>query len=273
MKNSRAKIKNPDESVITKNEFAFQNKGKGTQAAELAMGIKEVVFQNARKETGTEDLKASNVDSTTEYEKDEEYIRHLATIVEFSDDAIISKSLDGTLKSWNKGCEKMFGYTAKEAVGKNISLIIPPEYINLERKIVERIRNNEIIDHYETVRNKKNGEQFYVSIAASPLKDQAGNIIGVSKIAREITSRKKSEAELIKANNELVFQNQEKEKRAAELKAVNKELESFSYSVSHDLRAPLRAINGFTQILVEDYQEQLDDEAKSILDEVVGKFQ
>ncbi len=155
---------------------------------------------------------------------DEDYFRHLASIVESSDDAIISKSLDGTIKSWNRGGEKMFGYTAEEAIGKNISSIIPPECIKQEKIIFERIRNNEIIEHYETVRNKKNGEQIYVSLTVSPLKDEAGNIIGVSKIARDITSRKKIEAELIEANKELAFQNKEKEKRAAELVIANKEL-------------------------------------------------
>ncbi len=258
------------------------------------------------------DFLISGVPGITASKKDEEYYRHLATIVESSDDAIISKSLDGTIKSWNKGCEKMFGYTEEEAVGKNVSLIIPPEYIELENKILERIRSNEIIDHYETVRNKKNGKQIYVSLTEFPLKDHAGNIIGVSKIARDITTRKKFEAELIEANKELAFQNEEKEKRAdeltiankelvfqneekekraaelivankelalqneenktqaAELESVTKELESFSYSVSHDLRAPLRAINCFTSILLEDYLEQLDDEAKEILEKIMS---
>lgn len=269
----------------------------------------------------------------TAHKNDEDYLRHLASIVESSDDAIISKSLDGTIKSWNKGGEKMFGYTAEEAVGKNISLIIPPEYIKAEKKILEKILNNEIIDHYETVRNKKSGEQVYVSLTVSPLKDEAGNIIGISKIAHDITSRKKFEADLIEANKELAFQNREKEKRAAELiiankelafqnkekekraaelviankelafqndekenraaeliiankellfendekekraaelESVNKELESFSYSVSHDLRAPLRAINGFTRILLEDYLGQLDGEAKEMLEEIIS---
>ena len=118
----------------------------------------------------------------------------------------------------------MFGYTAKEAVGKHISLIIPPEYINEEKKILERIRNNEIIDHYETVRNKKSGEQFYVSLTVSPLKDRAGNIIGISKIVRDVTSRKKAEVELVLVNKELAFQNEEKAKRASELVVANKEL-------------------------------------------------
>jgi PAS domain S-box-containing protein len=197
---------------------------KRNKTNELIIANKELVFQNEEKEKRVEELIISTIADITEREKEEEHIGHLATIVESSDDAIISKSLDGTIKSWNKGSEKMFGYTAKQAVGKHISLIIPPEYINEEKKIVERIRNNEIIDHYETVRNKKSGEQFYVSLTVSPLKDRVGKIIGVSKIARDITFRKKSEMEHIIANKEFFFQNAEKEKLAAELIIVNKEL-------------------------------------------------
>jgi PAS domain S-box-containing protein len=180
--------------------------------------------QHIGKRKQSDELNISAIVDITERKRDEEYVGHLAAIVESSDDAIISKSLDGIIKSWNKGGEKMFGYTAEQAIGKHISLIIPPEYTNEEKKIVERIHNNEIIDHYETVRNNKNGEQLNVSLTVSPLKDRAGSIIGISKIARDITSQKKSEAELIRVNKELVFQNEEKEKRAAKLIIANKEL-------------------------------------------------
>jgi PAS domain S-box-containing protein len=249
--------------------------------------------------------KLINSPAIAESQMDEEYIGHLAAIVESSEDAIISKSLDGTIRSWNKGSEKMLGYTAKEVIGKHISLIIPPEYIDQEKNILKRICNNETIDHYETVRIKKSGEQFYVSLTVSPLKDRAGNIIGVSKIARDITASKKSEAELINANKELLFQNkekenratelviankelafqnEEKEKRAAELIATNKdlttaeeqlkdsnnELESFSYSVSHDLRAPLRAISGYSKMLKRNFENQLDPEANRLMNNIAN---
>ena len=160
----------------------------------------------------------------SEHTTDEQHIGHLAAIVESSDDAIISKSLDGLVKSWNKGAEKMFGYTAKEIIGKHISIIIPKDFIDEERKILERICNNEIIAHFETIRLKKNGTRFNVSLTVSPLKDRAGVIIGVSKIARDITSQKISEAALMQANDKLVFQNEEKGKRAAELVIANEEL-------------------------------------------------
>ena len=159
-----------------------------------------------------------------EINNEEQYISHLVSIIESSDDAIISKSLDGIIKSWNKGCEKMFGYTSEQAVGKHISLIIPFEYINEEKIILEKIRNNEKIDNYETVRNRSDGKQFYVSLTVSPLKDKLGNIVGVSKIARDISFRKKAEADFIFANKELNFNNIEKGKRASELFLINKEL-------------------------------------------------
>jgi len=164
------------------------------------------------------------IPDSEQHKKDEEYIGQLAAIVESSDDAIISKTFDGIIKSWNKGSEKMFGYNAAEAIGKHISLILPPEYNEEEKDILERIRKNEIIEHYETVRNRKNGERFYVSLTVSPLKDRAGNIMGVSTIARDITLQRKSEREQTNAHKELVYQNNEKEKRAAELIIANKEL-------------------------------------------------
>ena len=183
----------------------------------------------------------------TEQKKGEEKLAQLAAIVQSSEDAIISKSLDGIIKSWNKGAEKMFGFTAIEAIGNPISLIIPVGYITEEKKIIERILNNEIIEHYETIRNKKSGEQFYVSLTVSPIKNEEGIITGVSKIAHDISARKKSETELKQANKELVFAKEEKGKRAAELgianmelafhdrekgkrEIANKELEAFSYS-------------------------------------------
>ena len=186
---------------------------------------KRIPLITTEKENQAAALIISNDEPTNEQQKDKDHIKFLAAIIECSDDAIISKTLDGTITSWNKAGEKMFGYSEEEAIGKHISIIIPPENITEEKKIVEKIRNNEIIEHYETVRNKKNGEHFNISLTMSPLKNQAGAIIGISKIARDITSRKNFEAALIHTNKELVFQNIEKEKRAAELIIANKELE------------------------------------------------
>ena len=218
------KSKRAAELIIANVELAFQKEEKGKRAAELIIANVELAYQNEEKEKRAAELIIATKVHFSQRKKDDEYIGHLAAIVESSDDAIISKTLDGIIKSWNRGGEKMFGYTANEAIGKHISLIIPPEYSDEEKTIVDKIRNNDIIEHYETVRTKKNGEQFYVSLTVSPLKDRAGSIIGCSKIARDISARKKSEAELIQTNKELAFQIEEKEKRSAELTIANVEL-------------------------------------------------
>lgn len=153
-----------------------------------------------------------------------EYNTNLLGMIQSTDDAIVIQSLDGTIQSWNMGSEKMFGYTSNEMIGKNISVIIPPEFINDNKNQLSRKANNEIADRYETTRIKKNGEQLYVSVMGSYIKDSAGNITGSYQVARDITSQKKNEAKLIEAINELAFQNYEKEKRANELIIANEEL-------------------------------------------------
>jgi PAS domain S-box-containing protein len=120
----------------------------------------------------------------------------LAAIVGSSDDAIISKNLDGTITSWNSSAERLFGYTFQEAIGRNITLIIPPERLDEEASILERIRRGERVDHFETVRVRKDGTKLDVSLTISPIKDAAGRILGASKIARDITQRKRNEEAL-----------------------------------------------------------------------------
>src|ERR1051326_4372735 len=115
----------------------------------------------------------------------------LAAIVASSDDAIISKNLDGVITSWNKAAEHTLGYSADEAVGKHITLIIPPDRRHEENDILRRLRNGERIDHFETVRQRKDGTLFDVSVTISPVKDSSGRIIGASKVARDITERKR----------------------------------------------------------------------------------
>lgn len=126
----------------------------------------------------------------------EEIPYRLASIVESSDDAIISKDLNGTIISWNAAAERIFRYTAKEAVGRHITLLIPPELHDEEREILKRLRNGERIEHFETVRVAKDGQRLNVSLTVSPLRDARGRIIGASKIARDVTDRKRIESEL-----------------------------------------------------------------------------
>jgi PAS domain S-box-containing protein len=125
-----------------------------------------------------------------------EQFRWLASIVEFSDDAIVSKNLDGIIQSWNKGAERLFGYFAEEAIGKPATLLIPPERQGEECLILERIRRGDRIEHYETVRQRKDGSQFDVSLTISPVRGADGKVIGASKIARDITERKRTEAQV-----------------------------------------------------------------------------
>jgi PAS domain S-box-containing protein len=118
--------------------------------------------------------------------------RRLAAIVESSDDAIVTKDLNGIITSWNKGAERLFGYTADEAIGKPVSILIPPERDNEEPAILERIRRGERTDHYETVRRSKDGSLIDISLSVSPLRNAAGTVVGASKIARDITERKRA---------------------------------------------------------------------------------
>jgi PAS domain S-box-containing protein len=123
----------------------------------------------------------------------------LATIVESSSDAIVSKSLEGIIKTWNKGAELIFGYTAQEAVGKHISLLIPTELIKEEEMILGKIKRGEVLQHYETIRLAKNGIRLNISVTVSPLRDKEGKIIGASKIARDVTDIKQADLVLKKS--------------------------------------------------------------------------
>ncbi len=122
----------------------------------------------------------------------EKRLRWLASIVESSDDAIVSKNLDGTVTSWNRGAERIFGYTAEEAIGQPITIVIPKDRQDEERTILSRIRRGERIDHFETIRQRKHGSLIAVSLTVSPVKNAEGKIIGASKIARDITEQKRS---------------------------------------------------------------------------------
>ena len=127
----------------------------------------------------------------------------LASIVELSGDAIVSKDLNGIIISWNRAAERLFGYAAEDIVGKSITILIPNELHDEEPKILERIRRGDSLDHYETIRQRKDGSRFPVSLSISPVKDAHGTIIGASKIARDITARKEAENERDRIEGEL----------------------------------------------------------------------
>jgi PAS domain S-box-containing protein len=123
--------------------------------------------------------------------------QRFAAIIEFSEDAIISKDLNGIITSWNPGAQRLFGYLAEEVIGKSITILIPTERHDEEPLILERIRRGERIDHYETVRRRKDGRLIDISLTVSPIKSASGEVIGASKIARDISERKRSEALIV----------------------------------------------------------------------------
>ncbi len=180
----------------------------------------------------------------------------LSAIVDSSEDAIVSKSLNGIITSWNKGAERLFGYTAPEAIGQPITLLIPPDRLDEEPKIIERLERGERVDHFETLRRRKDGTLLDISLTISPIKDRNENIVGASKIARDITDRKRAEAE--------------QKRIEEELRRANQDLEQFAFSASHDLQEPLRSVKIYRELLVKDCGDAINEEAKEYLAYVHG---
>jgi PAS domain S-box-containing protein len=196
----------------------------------------------------------------------EETSRLLASIVESSGDAIVAKDLNGIITSWNRGAERIFGYTAGEIIGRPISTIAAPDRLNEMSRILERIRNGERIDHFETVRRTRAGNLINVSLTVSPIYDALGRVIGASKIARDITGRVQATERLAQLNADLQRSNDN-------LARSNEDLERFAYVASHDLQEPLRMITVYSQLLVKTYPEALDDKAGAFVDTIVGGTQ
>jgi PAS domain S-box-containing protein len=158
-----------------------------------------------RQEGGVATQFIGMIEDITERKLAEELQARLAAVVEFSDDAIITKTLDGIISSWNPGAHRIFGYSAAEAIGKPVTMLIPDRQLDEEPTILDRLRRGERIDHYETTRRRKDGEIVNVSLTVSPLKDGSGKIVGASKIARDITRQKHAERVLREQANVLAL--------------------------------------------------------------------
>jgi PAS domain S-box-containing protein len=174
---------------------------------------REVTGQRKNGETFPMDLSMSEVNlagsklftgfvrDITERKEAEKGLAHYAALVESSDDAIIGKTVNSLVTSWNHGAEQIFGYSREEMVGQNISLIIPDDRQDEEPRILAKIKNGESFDHYETVRRRKDGQLIDVSVTVSPIRDADGKVIGASTVARDISERKKLEKEIIEISN------------------------------------------------------------------------
>jgi len=168
------------------------------------------------------------INDITERRQADTAARQLAAIVESSADAIISKDINGIITSWNHGAERLFGYPAQEVVGQPVTILMPPDRLNEEPKILERIRRGERLEHYETIRQRKDGKLIEISLTVSPIKDAAGKVIGASKIARDISAQKEAEQKLGHAHKEVV--------------AVLRAKDDFLAALSHELRMPLNPV-------------------------------
>ena len=180
--------------------------------------------------------------------------RLLSAIINSSDDAIVGKTADGVITTWNPAAEKMYGYSAEEIVGQPATVLCDPDHVGEIKEILEKIRRGERVLHHETVRRRKDGTTFPVSVTVSPVHDEGGRLIGASSIARDFTEQHRVAAEL--------------RCWADELERANQNLETFTYSVSHDLRAPLRAMGGFSAALLEECWDVLGDDGRGYAERI-----
>jgi PAS domain S-box-containing protein len=239
----------------------------------------------------------STVYDITERRKAQEKEHLLSAIVQSSADAIVAKDLDGVILSWNWGAERIYGYSAEEAVGKSISMLVTPDHPNELAEIMTRLRQGERIEHYTTERLRKDGQRISISLTVSPILNWAGNIVGASTIAHDITGQVNAEEEILRLNKELeerveartndletkrneltksqkALMNivEDLNQKTAEIEAANAKLQElerlksmFIASMSHELRTPLNSIIGFSSILLNEWLGPVSPEQKENL--------
>jgi two-component system, chemotaxis family, CheB/CheR fusion protein len=183
----------------------------------------------------------------------------LAAIVESSDDAIISKDLNGVIQSWNAAAQRLFGYTAEQAVGRHISFLIPADRADEEDQILARLRAGERVYHFDTVRVRGDGQPVHVSLTISPVRDEAGRVVGASKIARDITDRKQAEERIYGL--------------MTQLKEADQRKDEFLAMLAHELRNPLAPLSNLLEIMKRaDGGGDLIEQARSVLERQLGQM-
>jgi PAS domain S-box-containing protein len=186
----------------------------------------------------------------TERKRAEEAMSRLAAIVLAAEDAIFSEDLNGVVQTWNQGAEKLYGYSAGEVIGKGVAMVVPPELSGEMEEMTCKMKQG-LQDHFETVRLTKDGRRIAVSLTMSPMKDVSGRIVGVAKIVRDISDRKRAEEEL--------------KETVKALERTNHELQQFAYVASHDLQEPLRNVTRFMELFARKYQDHIDDLANTYI--------
>ena len=195
----------------------------------------------------------------TEKKRGEEIQSRLAAIVESSYDAIISKTRDGRITSWNAAAERIFGYPAEEILGKSITVLAPPDRLDEERQILTRVAAGEPLENYETIRVRKDGKHINVALTVSPIRDAQGGIVEIASINRDITHQKQVEQEI------RVYM--------AKLEQSNRDLESFASIASHDLQEPLRKVRAFGERLKVKYGDKFDEIGSDYLQRIQSAAQ
>jgi PAS domain S-box-containing protein len=222
------------------------------------------------------DFVLSTIMDTTERKRGEQVTARLAAIIKTAHIAMIAYTTDGTITDWNPAAEQLYEFGEREMVGQSIYRLIPPELESETREMMLRISRGETFDYLETDRLRKSGSRVRVSLTLSPIQSESGAIIGISSIARDITQRVALEGQLRRANEQLAERTERLAAQARQLTAANhaleisnEELQQFAYVVSHDLQAPLRSVNGFLQLLSDDYSDRLDDQAHEWIQRVL----